>query len=167
MWIENNDVLNVWFGGHRKLGHYSLNVNKANGLREIVYDDSNLSYLVKVPSPPFDVKLNDGPVSYGLFNWGAPSNEKLDELLRYLVEKKSLHEGLWSMGRTLRDFDFITYRGVLTRIMTAPYLHDEWMVGACVHQGTIYLCPYYQEEKFESLESISENRKFFNCLMIL
>lgn len=158
--IESDEVRNVSFGNYRKMGHYSLMNNKVSGTREVVFDDSNLSYLVKIPSGNFDIKLNDGPYTYGLFNWGAPSNEKLDELLRYFIEKKRLKEALFS-HTSLRSFDFITFRGVLTRIMTSPYLHDEWMVGACLYQGTIYLCPYYQDEEIESMESINRRGNYF------
>ena len=85
--------------------------------------------LHKYVDPPIGSDLNTGfPQNYTV---RAQINEHLDALLTTL-------EGI-SLKSTP---DFITWRGMMTRIACTPYTNDDWEMNVCLKNGTIFIEDY-------------------------
>lgn len=73
----------------------------------------------------------------------------LKNLLTWVLKNKNkfeLHSDVESSS-TLNT-DFLTYRGVITKIMSSPYENREgWCIGATKYKGTIYLYEFMTEKK--------------------
>ncbi|KAI2799253.1 hypothetical protein RDWZM_006808 [Blomia tropicalis] len=127
-----------------KIGHFSVKFEKDSEHREVIFDEC-LSYL-KLPPKGEEINfdLSDGYYKYSHINWVAAPNVKLDEILRWIVDNRnSLF--LFNDKKPL-ETDFLSYRGVFTKIMTAPFVQEKWLIGATKFKGTIYLCPYYEND---------------------
>lgn len=135
-----------------RIGTYSLAISKTTGERRVLLDESKLSYLrlpAKNESVNFD--LTDGYQQHKHIDWAAPGNCKLDELLQWLVNS----EFKFSDNETQPvGADFVTYRGVLTKLLVTPFVNDRWTLGACKHKGTIYLCPFYETSPLEEQNNL-------------
>ncbi|KAI9189475.1 decapping endonuclease targeting mRNA [Blastocladiella emersonii ATCC 22665] len=61
--------------------------------------------------------------------------EPLDNLLRGLVA-----HGQWTHESGAPGISLVTWRGILTKLLVAPYNdRDEWELGAVYHRGTLFL----------------------------
>ena len=130
----------------QKIGQYSLSSDKETGVRKAIFDDSKLSYLHLPPkNQSFAFDLSESYEKYRHINWCSAANDKLDEFLEWIVENKC--KFAFNELKPLNT-DFVTYRGVLTKLMVTPFVRDKWLIGATKFKGTIYLCPYYEEENF-------------------
>ncbi|KAL5121625.1 decapping endonuclease targeting mRNA [Pleosporales sp. CAS-2024a] len=101
-----------------------------------VYDDSGIKYYVP---PPIGVDLKEGFDTFK--HYEDKEDTHLDALLKALVDKERQH------GETARaKADFVTWRGMMTKIMTAPFDNfAEFAMFATLYDGTIYI-----EEDFPS-----------------
>lgn len=91
-------------------------------------DDSSLRYYY-APSLPAD--LNKGFNTFRSLDDGE--DDHLDGLLKALLH----HEGV---KRAKLDVDFVTWRGMMTKIMIVPYSHlDSWEMNATKFQDTIFI----------------------------
>ncbi|OTF76581.1 Dom3Z-like protein [Euroglyphus maynei] len=124
------------------------------------FDESNLSYL-HLPQSRYQLRLDltKGYDDYiKRINWSNASLDKLDEMLKWILKNRhSLESG--NQAKPI-DFDFITQRGVLTKIMCTPFVTDEWHIGFTKFKGTIYICPFFNdhdedESNFERLNMAS------------
>ncbi|KPI42515.1 Decapping nuclease rai1 [Cyphellophora attinorum] len=101
-------------------------------------DASSLRYFYR-PTLPAD--LNQG------FETFRQLDDSKDDHLDGLVDAVAAHEA--NKGLKL-DVDILTWRGMMTKIMTAPYANfDEWEMNATLFQGTIFI----EENRDKKLES--------------
>ncbi|KAF2669216.1 rai1 protein [Microthyrium microscopicum] len=102
---------------------FSYDVN-----REFRWDESSLQYYWP-PSLPADLSAG-----FDTFNkWDDSTDEHLDGLVKALM----LHEK--SIGERLKT-DFVTWRGMMTRFMTAPFdQFNSFDMNATLFQGTIFI----------------------------
>ncbi|CBY01112.1 predicted protein [Plenodomus lingam JN3] len=115
----------------REVAHFSY-----DDQHEYRDDESSINYYIP---PPMGVDLKEGFDSFR--HYEEKEDPHLDSLLKALVarEKKDGEK------KSLRA-DFVTWRGMMTKIMTAPFDHfAEFSMFATLHDGTIYL-----EEDFPS-----------------
>ncbi|WWC91055.1 uncharacterized protein L201_005996 [Kwoniella dendrophila CBS 6074] len=104
--------------------------------RSIVYDDSSMAYYIPAPI--------GSDLNYGFDN-KVERNEDEDEHLDGLCDSlRHLEESTGSAqhgdGRGQRKGGIITWRGMITRIMTAPYNDREaWDMTAIALDGSVYI----------------------------
>lgn len=67
--------------------------------------------------------------------------EKLDHLLRWVIANRSkLKSKAASASSCALDFDFVTWRGHLTKMLTTPYeTREGWMLAVTRFRGTLYI----------------------------
>ncbi|KAJ8113924.1 hypothetical protein OPT61_g4074 [Boeremia exigua] len=115
----------------REVAHFSYNDN-----HEYRDDESSINYYVP---PPMGADLREGFETFK--HYEDKEDPHLDSLLRALMQKESKNA-----ESTAIKADFVTWRGMMTKIMTAPYDNfAEFSMFATLHDGTIYL-----EEDFPS-----------------
>lgn len=145
---KTNDIskCNVSYQRPVKVGHYSLDACKEKQTKKVLFDESKLSYLRIPKSGPILFDLTESYEKYSHIQWASTPNEKLDQFLHWIVNgnyvlSNNIHQPL--------GVDFLTYRGVLTKILVSPFVNDKWWIGATKFRGTIYLC-LYPENKFQN-----------------
>ena len=133
-----------------KIGQYSLTVEKETEHREIIFNDSYLTYLWMPPKgEQYAFDLSESYDKFRHINWCAAANVKLDEFLQWIIKNR---KQLFSCNdQKPLETDFITYRGVLTKILVTPFVRDKWLIGATKFKGTIYLCPYYEHVQLDKV----------------
>ena len=108
-----------------ELSHFSFDANR----RLLLNNSSSLACLDKSVKLPLDLNIgypND-------YITREPTPEGLSALVRSL-QSLGLEEG------TRKKADFITWRGIMTKIITCPYsLRDDWKLFGIKRGGTIYL----------------------------
>ena len=137
-----------------KLGSYC--VKKTPEGRSYDEGESELRVL-EIPKNPKHIRfdLNDGYVRLAEGGEVLCANLKeepaLKELSTWILKNKHTFQ-LKSNVETkcLLNTDFVTYRGVFTRIMTTPYENrEDWLICATKFKGTIYMCLFMSEKKRE------------------
>ncbi|XP_046390812.1 decapping and exoribonuclease protein-like [Ischnura elegans] len=132
------------------LGFYSMNkdFNYRNDLSQLRY----LGF-PRNPEVHFDLRRRSDQI----IRKKLPTNEiKLDSALEWIT---SHHQECTDENNRFLG-DFVTYRGVLTRIMCSPYEKFEgWIICASKFKGTIYLCKYDTPEKVAEEQSKPERQK--------
>ncbi|KAF2638959.1 RAI1-domain-containing protein [Massarina eburnea CBS 473.64] len=112
----------------REVTHFSYDDN-----HEYREDDSSISYY---HPPRLNTDLKEGFSTF--HHYEETTNPHLDSLLRALASKER------QTGEKV-DVDFVTWRGMMTKIMTAPYdMFAEFSMFATRIDGTIYI-----EEDFD------------------
>ncbi|KAF3038138.1 decapping endonuclease targeting mRNA [Didymella heteroderae] len=115
----------------REVAHFSYNDS-----HEYRDDESSINYYVP---PPMGADLKEGSDTFK--HYEDKEDPHLDSLLKALMHK----EGGDASAPKIRA-DFVTWRGMMTKIMTAPYDNfAEFSMFATLHGGTIYI-----EEDFPS-----------------
>ncbi|KAF1837846.1 RAI1-domain-containing protein [Decorospora gaudefroyi] len=113
----------------REVAHFSYDDN-----HEYQADESGINYYVP---PPMGANLKDGFDTFK--HYEDKEDPHLDSLLRALVDADKQDKGEVKA-------DFVTWRGMMTKIMTAPSDNfAEFAMFATLHNGTIYI-----EEDFPS-----------------
>jgi RAT1-interacting protein len=107
----------------REIAHFSYDDN-----HEYKEDESSISYYYQ---PQIGADLREG---FDTFNhYEEKEDPHLDSLLRTLVSKEK------ETGDRIRA-DFVTWRGMMTKIMTAPFdMFAEFNMLATLCDGTIYI----------------------------
>ncbi|KAF2128378.1 RAI1-domain-containing protein [Dothidotthia symphoricarpi CBS 119687] len=115
----------------REVAHFSYDDN-----HEYRDDESSINYYVP---PPLGADLKEG---FDTFRHHEDKEDQhLDSLLQALMEKEQ-KEGSDKRVKA----DFVTWRGMMTKILTAPFDHfAEFNMFATLHDSTIYI-----EEDFPS-----------------
>ncbi|KAF2114994.1 RAI1 like PD-XK nuclease-domain-containing protein [Lophiotrema nucula] len=114
----------------REIAHFSYDDN-----HEYREDDSGIQYYY---DPQIGADLKDGFDTFKHFE--QKEDPHLDSLLRTLVSKEKRD------GQAVQ-VDFVTWRGMMTKIMTAPFdMFAEFEMLATRYQGTIYI-----EEDFQAI----------------
>ncbi|XP_074648892.1 decapping and exoribonuclease protein-like [Tubulanus polymorphus] len=71
----------------------------------------------------------------------------IDLLLKWIVSKKHVLLRSDQQSKNLLT-DFISWRGILTRILCTPYeTRDAWIIAVSKFNGTFYLCEFETEKK--------------------
>lgn len=132
-----------------RLGSYSVK----NGPEGRFFEEVAASELRILKLPPkgkrFGLDLTEGYIRLrdGGVNHGLSVDTGLTEFLEWIVRNK--HQFQKTSGNQLST-DFVTFRGVLTTIMTTPYEQQEgWLICGSKFRGTVYICPFMSEEKKE------------------
>lgn len=134
---ENLDKAGASIRKPQKLGFYSLQINHLNQSRSYTPDKSQLKYLALQSFNNLHFDLLAG--FRGDIQWGG-DDVSLNNFLRWILENRNkfiVGKQVPSV-RTLNT-DFVSYRGVLTRVMLSPYeMKQDWMLMAVKYCGTIY-----------------------------
>ncbi|KAK2460304.1 hypothetical protein APHAL10511_007693 [Amanita phalloides] len=101
--------------------------------REFEFSDSALRYYV---DPPPGAKLN-----YGFERWIRKPEEKprIDSLLRAYARVQKEYD--------LRDIGIVSWRGVMTKLLTAPYSRDGMEINVMCVGGTMYFEEHLIDEQ--------------------
>ncbi|XP_047213349.1 decapping and exoribonuclease protein [Girardinichthys multiradiatus] len=122
--------------------------------RRFFNDSRQMRYYVEPDrSPNFD--LSDG-YRGRYVKRDENVKEKLDHILRWIVANRSkLKSKLSPDASCLLDFDFVTWRGHLTKLLTTPYETSEgWLLAVTRFNGTLYI----SEVETEAAHRERENR---------
>lgn len=110
---------------------------------------SKLRYLKAVEgSVHFD--LNKGFKKF----LNKPSHVTRDEKINHMLEfiARNLHKlRLPTKEKPLR-YDFVCFRGLLTKIMITPFERENWTMRATCFKGTIYMWTYEEERNWHDKE---------------
>ncbi|KAJ1907254.1 decapping endonuclease targeting mRNA [Tieghemiomyces parasiticus] len=116
--------------------------------RHIQFDDRELSCYYP---PPLGSCLFDRMATYKTRDLTV--NEHLDNLLTSLVHAKR-EKSLPSIGRPR----FLTFRGILTKILCLPYNSREgWELGATLYKGTIHLEEHMTEDRLDRERALPQH----------
>ncbi|KAK6350709.1 decapping endonuclease targeting mRNA [Orbilia javanica] len=108
----------------REITYFSYDENHA-----LKHDESSLRYYY---TPDLNVDLGQGYNSFVKHDDSV--DEHLDSLLDALVELERKEGRISTEG-----VHFVTWRGMMTKIMTVPYLEDGFEMNAVFHEGTIFI----------------------------
>ena len=138
----------------QKLGSYSVrNTHSGSEYEEGEGQLRVLHLPVKLKRLSYDlcdgyIRMRDGG---SLICSNLDKEPGLKNLLKWVLTNRSkfqLQPGVESSSAL--NTDFITYRGVITRIMSSPYeKNDGWCIGATKYKGTIFLYEFMTEKKME------------------
>ena len=107
------------------------------------------------------VRMRDGGT---LFCSPVDEDPGLKGILRWILANKSkfqLKSG--DQSDCMLNTDFITYRGIFTKIMCSPFeTREGWCVVATKYKGTIYLYEYATEKKMEYEMNRDEKANMFS-----
>ncbi|KAJ7592915.1 RAI1 like PD-XK nuclease-domain-containing protein [Mycena floridula] len=118
--------------------------------RVLEFTDSALKYYVE---PPIGAKLG-----YGYDRWIRRPEEKgrLDGLVKALSEAQ--RRGTSKVN--LSDIGVVSWRGVMTRILTAPYEdRDGWELNVMFINGTMYFEEHLSEEKLQDKNNVEPRHR--------
>ncbi|XP_037544904.1 decapping and exoribonuclease protein [Nematolebias whitei] len=122
--------------------------------RRFFNDNRQLRYYVEPDkSPNFD--LRDG-YKDRYVKRDENVKERLDHVLKWIVANisKLKSKGTTNSSRAL-DFDFVTWRGHLTKLLTTPYeTREGWLLAVTRFSGTLYI----SEVETEAARRERENR---------
>ncbi|ORX87765.1 RAI1-domain-containing protein [Anaeromyces robustus] len=122
-----------------EISNFSVDIN-----RQLQMDDRVMKYYY-----PMDMKFNDLTEGFETFNRKVEKPEPLDNILKTLKEKNHL------TFKNVNDKkpDFITWRGLIVKIMCVPYLRKNgFELIACNYDGIIYI-----QEPQDKKPDINEN----------
>lgn len=140
------------------IGQYMLFQDKASGRREPIFAESKLKYsYLHLPSKLEHVAYDLSAGYNKNINWSSAANVKLDEFLQWILRNRHKLPQSSNPAEKPLGTDFVTWRGVLTKLMVSSFVKDKWLVGATMFKGTIYLCPYYDTE-----ESVNDYGNLFS-----
>ncbi|KAI1788942.1 RAI1-domain-containing protein [Ganoderma leucocontextum] len=125
--------------------------------RVLEFDNSALRYHID-PPPGADLR-------YGYERWTKRPEERgrLDGLLKAVervMQKADTSMGPGSGKTWLRDIALVTWRGVMTKILTAPYEdRDGCVLNAMFVNGTLYLEEHTTEAKLAEKENLAPRHR--------
>ncbi|KAH9921552.1 RAI1-domain-containing protein [Epithele typhae] len=128
-----------------------------NPQRALELTDSALRYYID-PPPNADLK-------YGYDRWIKRPEEKtrLDGLLRAIdcvMQKTDTNMGAGCGRQWLHDIAVVTWRGVMTKILTAPYEErDKCELNAMLVNGTLYLEEHTTDAKLIDKENLAPRQR--------
>ncbi|GJE89921.1 RAI1 domain-containing protein [Phanerochaete sordida] len=126
--------------------------------RVLEFTDSALRYYV---DPPLRAELK-----YGYERWIKRPEEKgrLDGLLKAVLKYRSRVDAGGADGAAwLRDIAVVSWRGVMTKILTAPYEdRDGWELNVMLVDGTLYLEEHTSNEKLVEKEYMEPRHRLFS-----
>ncbi|XP_074599108.1 decapping and exoribonuclease protein-like [Brevipalpus obovatus] len=154
--VENIDKSGSSIRKPQKLGFYSLEINALTHNRKYMPDKSQLKYLSIDNLNNLHFDLNAGYRSD--IQWGT-DEVTLRDFLRWILENRNK----FVVGKQVPSVhnlntDFISYRGVLTRVMLTPYeMKQDWMLIAIKYSNAIYLHSIKTDAKRLEEENVTEH----------
>jgi RAT1-interacting protein len=150
-----------------KLGAYS-NTKGSDG--DVYREDEGQLRVLKLPAQikhvNYDlsngyIRLRDG----GSIICNQMEKEPgLKNILKWVLSNKDkfqLQSGIKS--NSALNTDFLTFRGIIVKIMTTPYENREgWCIAATKYKGTIYLYEYMTEKKIQDELNRDERSNMFS-----
>ncbi|XP_029996010.1 decapping and exoribonuclease protein isoform X2 [Sphaeramia orbicularis] len=131
-----------------EIGCFSLDCN-----RRFFNDGRQMRYYVEPDRNP-NFNLRDG-YKDRFTKRDESQKEKLDHILRWIVSNRSKLNSKGVAASSAIDFDFVTWRGHLTKLLCTPYeMREGWMLAVTRFQGTIYI----SEVETEAARRDCENR---------
>ncbi|XP_014327938.1 decapping and exoribonuclease protein [Xiphophorus maculatus] len=127
--------------------------------RRFFNDSRQMRYYVEPErSPSFD--LRDG-YRERYVKRDENVKEKLDHILRWIVANRSkLKSKLTTNASCPLDFDFVTWRGHLTKLLTTPYeTREGWLLAVTRFNGTLYISEVETEAACRERENRPERNK--------
>ncbi|KAL1938626.1 hypothetical protein VTO73DRAFT_11441 [Trametes versicolor] len=125
--------------------------------RVLEFTDTALRYYVD-PPPGADLK-------YGYDRWIKRPEERtrLDGLLRgveRVMSKADANVGPGSGGKWLKDISVVTWRGIMTKILTAPYEErDRCELNAMYVGGTLYIEEHLSDARLHEKEDLAPRQR--------
>lgn len=145
----------------REVGAFSVNGDRA------FVDDGGASEARVYSAPRMGVSLSEGFDRFVEKDEGQ--REGLDNLLRWLLlhcQDKEMQNGANPNGggdahkhKRPVDLDFVTWRGHLVKIMTAPFENQGWQMAATMHNGTVYISEFETDEAKRDRTGKSQRQK--------
>ncbi|KAK7682652.1 hypothetical protein QCA50_014452 [Cerrena zonata] len=122
---------------------------------ELVFNDSALRYYVQ---PPQGADLN-----YGYDRWIRRPDERgrIDNLLHAVSKARSRMDANGHDGKAwLSSIGIISWRGVITKIFTAPYEErDAWELNVMFRNGTLYFEEHLSEDRLVEKNNIPPRQR--------
>ena len=150
----------------QKLGSYS---NRKTASESVYEEGTGELRVLKLPQRlknlSFDlsdgyIRLRDGG---SLICSPLEKEPGLKHILKWLLNNKhkfQLQSGMESSCAI--NTDFLTYRGIIAKIMSSPYeYHDGWCIAATKYRGTIYLYEFVTDKKRE--QEMNRNERSNMC----
>ena len=151
----------------KKIGCYSIQKGPEG---RSYFDDSRELRMIKMPHDmkrvQFDLKDGYIPLKNGGKVFGSCQTDDepgLKDMLKWIRD----HQNLFALNTpseksTPLNTDFITYRGVLSKIMVTPYERNEdFLICASKFRGTIYLYAFDTDYKKRMEEDVDDKRNLF------
>ncbi|KAM6913986.1 decapping and exoribonuclease protein isoform 2-T3 [Lycodopsis pacificus] len=127
--------------------------------RRFFNDSRRMKYYVEPDrNPNFDLK--DG-YKDRYIRRDESEKEKLDHILRWILANKSkLSSKVTTASSCALDFDFVTWRGHLTKLLTTPYeTREGWLLAVSRFRGTLYVSEVETEAARREQENRTERHK--------
>lgn len=123
---------------------------------------TNLKYLTCPDEGVVNFDLNRG---FKRFINKLPTTaheEKINHLLEFIA--RNFHKLRQESKKILR-YDFVCFRGLLTKIMITPFVQENWTIRATCLKGTIYMWAWEEENDYPNKEKfIHWGYKFENYM---
>lgn len=123
---------------------------------------SQLKYLVH-PNEVVHFNLNKGFKQFRNKSRDIAREEKIKHLLEFIA--RHYHKLRQPDEKKVLRYDFVCFRGLLTKIMITPFERENWTVRATCLKGTIYLFAWEEERNFPNKDKfVHWGYKFENCM---
>lgn len=139
-----------------KIGHYGLVVSKETHERTLTEVTPSHLHLPGEDEPIF-LDLSRDYNKFSHINWCACPNVKLDEMLDWVLKNKEKLQATNDQCKKAIGVDFVTYRGVLTKLLVTPFVRDNWLIGVTKFKGSYYLCPFYDQSESQDYKGTANN----------
>ncbi|CAL1717182.1 unnamed protein product [Somion occarium] len=122
---------------------------------ELEFTDSALRYYVH---PPRNADLRHG---YDRWIRRPEERGRIDNLLRAVIRVRTNMDAQDLNGAGwLRDIGIVSWRGVMTKIMTAPYEErDSWELNVMMVDGTLYFEEHLTENKLAEKNNVAPHHR--------
>jgi len=97
-------------------------------------------------------------LSFGYDHWIRKPDDRgrIDALLRAISKVKAE-----SIGGSLPEIGVVSWRGIMTKILTAPYENrDGWELNVMLVNGTLYLEEHLTEDRLKEKNSMDARQRF-------
>lgn len=139
------------------VGCYSLDTD-----RNYQPNFSQLKYLVR-PNENVNFNLNTGFKQFRKKGRDVAREEKIKHLLEFIA--RHYHKLRQPDEQKVLRYDFVCFRGLLTKIMITPFERENWTIRATCLKGTIYLYAWEEEREFPNKDKfVHWGYKFENCM---
>lgn len=145
------------FAQPSEVGQFSLDQTSFGKGR--IYNDARK---LKFYLPPKDTRRCNFDLGKGYKQFikkDEDIKERLDNLLKWILENKELfplnEDGLIESLKS----DFVMWRGHLTKILCTPYIKDSWAMAVSLFHGTYFMSEVETEENEKRRKEMNEREK--------
>lgn len=111
---------------------------------------SQLKYLVRPNENKVNFNLNSGFKDFSKKAANISREEKINHLLEFIA--RNFHKLRQPDQEKVLRYDFVCFRGLLTKIMITPFEQEDWTIRATCLKGTIYMWSFEEERDFPNKE---------------